>query len=38
MDDLVRLRALLKVREGKPGFKANAEEIRNRIAQLEGRK
>lgn len=38
MDELTRLRALLKTREGKPGFKANAEAIRERIAQLEDRR
>jgi hypothetical protein len=38
MDELSRLRALLKARDGKPGFKSNVEEIRRRIAQLEDRR
>ncbi len=33
--EIDRLRALLAKREGQPGFKSNAEAIRERIAQLE---
>lgn len=33
--ELQRLRAKLAAREGKPGFKANVEEIHARIAALE---
>lgn len=36
--EINRLRSLLKTREGKPGFKANAQAIRDRIAELETRR
>lgn len=34
-EEITALRAKLKSREGRPGFKANCEEIRARIAALE---
>lgn len=34
-EELAALKAKLRAREGRPGFKANVEEIRQRIAQLE---
>lgn len=34
-EELAALRAKLKAREGKVGFKANAEQIRAKIAELE---
>lgn len=36
--DIAELRAKLRAREGKPGFKGNAEAIRQRIAELEARR
>lgn len=36
-EELASLRARLKARDGKPGFKSNVQEIRERIAQLEAR-
>jgi hypothetical protein len=35
MDDLETLKRKLSAREGKPGFKANVEELKKRIAELE---
>lgn len=37
-EELASLRAKLKARDGKPGFKANAAAIRDRIAELEARR
>lgn len=34
--ELTRLRAMLRVREGQPGYARNCEAIRRRIADLEG--
>lgn len=36
MTELELLKAKLKAREGKPGFSANVEAIKARIAELEG--
>lgn len=36
-EEIAALRAKLKARERRPGFAANAEEIRARIAELEGK-
>jgi uncharacterized small protein (DUF1192 family) len=35
MDEIERLQAKLKAREGQPGFKANVEAIKAEIARLE---
>jgi hypothetical protein len=35
-DDIEALKAKLKARAGRPGFKANEELLRKRIAELEG--
>jgi hypothetical protein len=35
MDDLETLKRKLEAREGKPGFKANTEALKQRIAELE---
>ena len=34
--DLETLRALLKARQGRPGYETNCDEIKRRIAELEG--
>lgn len=34
-EELAALKAKLSAREGRPGFKANVEALRERIAQLE---
>lgn len=36
-EEIAALKAKLKAREGRPGFGANVEEIKRRIAELEGR-
>lgn len=36
-EELAALKAKLRAREGKPGFKANVEAIKARIAELEGK-
>lgn len=35
-EELAALKAKMKAREGKPGFKTNVEALRKRIAELEG--
>jgi hypothetical protein len=35
VDELANLKAKLKAREGKPGFKQNVEHLKARIAELE---
>lgn len=37
-DELQALREKLRARENQPGWKANAEAIRARIAEMEGKK
>lgn len=37
MSELEQLKAKLAAREGKPGFEANVEELKRRIAELEGK-